>query len=278
MNTFKDAAKKLSKTHPHSAELLKAFTPLLQQQYAFAEEFSEGVTLPPLDKLAFAQGKPWLSANDIPFTQKQLIKAAKKYCSIAAKQFAELKEDCKELSVLLTKNPTCAEELLGFRLQKNTKKIADWAKKHKVNAHAATLIATQLGATFARSAELASKTLVLPEWKKAHCPICGGAPYGSVLEQKEGYRSLLCSLCGHKWRFSRTTCPACDENTLEQLPVYTAEPFEDERAEGCLTCKRYILGLDTRAHAETLPMELRFLCMMPMDMYMQEHNFLPIEE
>ena len=58
-----------------------------------------------------------------------------------------------------------------------------------------------------------------------------------------GKRSLICALCATEWEYRHIVCPACGEEDVDKLPVYTAEGSKEishVRVEACDTCRHYI--------------------------------------
>jgi len=55
------------------------------------------------------------------------------------------------------------------------------------------------------------------------CPLCGSKPQVGALrpEGDGGKRSLICSLCGTEWAYRRIVCPACGEEDVRKLAVYS---------------------------------------------------------
>ncbi|MDL2315727.1 formate dehydrogenase accessory protein FdhE [Desulfovibrio sp. OttesenSCG-928-A18] len=269
---------RLAKQHPESALLLKAFVPLLDAQNALSVELPE-IVMPELDRAAFAQGRAWapvLGDNlDLYFDAPFLKKAPKKIASAAARGMPEIAVQAKALGAYLAKNPEKCRELGSLGMSANTKKAAAWAKKNEQDPGVAGLFATHLAGAAASRVARAAEAIVLPPWEFSACPICGGFPHGSALRGKEGKRSLQCSLCRHEWQFSRTTCPVCGQNNPADLPIMFLEHLKYERGEGCSKCMHYLLGVDFRELAGDTPLELYLLCMLPMDLLMQENGYSP---
>ena len=87
------------------------------------------------------------------------------------------------------------------------------------------------------------------------CPFCSCRPVVAVLrpEGDGGKRSLVCSLCSTEWEFRRVLCAGCDEDRLEQLPIYKAEELPAARIEACDTCKQYIKAIDMTKNGLAVP-------------------------
>lgn len=279
MSIPKPLVTRLAKQHPHSAALLKAFIPLLEAQNSLVEELP-ALELPKLDTSSFAQGKPWLPAltvDPLTYLDEAFLKAApKKITSAAAKGFPDIKEDIRAIGSVISKDRKEAKEIIAYHLKGELGKLKSWAKKHTFNPDAAALLAMHLAAAAAKRAAVAAKSFALPKWERSYCPICGSRPHGSCLKTKEGQRFLQCSLCGHEWRFSRTACPVCEQDSPLELPLFFLEEQKIERAEACDKCKHYILGVDMREILdEEAILELYLICMMPLDILMEEKGYAP---
>ncbi len=278
VNTPKAVISLLTKGHPHSATVLKAFAPLLDAQNTLAAELP-ALELPPLDRASFAQGKAWMSSLDADpalYCDEPFLQAAPKaIAAAAAKGMPEIKADIRAIGTLLGRNPALCRELAAFRLGGRMDKMKAWAKKQGHSENTAALFALHLAGAAARRVMLAAAKTRLPTWERGYCPICGNRPHATSLQTKEGHRFLQCSLCRHEWRFSRTTCPVCEQDALKDLPVFFTEDHPEERAEACNVCKHYLLGVDMRASSGDVPLELSLLCMMPLDILMQEKGYTP---
>ena len=112
----------------------------------------------------------------------------------------------------------------------------------------------------------------------AVCPFCLGKPIVGVLrpEGDGAKRSLICSMCATEWAFGRIICPACGEETVEKLAVYTASQFEHVRVEACDTCRRYIKTVDLTKNGHAVPV-VDELATMPLNLWAQEHGYVKLQ-
>ena len=88
------------------------------------------------------------------------------------------------------------------------------------------------------------------------CPLCRAWAQVSVL-RPEGYgaaRSLMCSLCGHEWRFKRVRCPACGEEAFERLVVHRAQEVPHVRIGACESCMTYLKEVDLTQDGLAVPL------------------------
>ena len=266
----------LAKTHPHSAEALNFFVPLVRAQKTCLKK-NNLITLPKANKSNFQQGKPLFMATELPYTDSFLKNSITSLVNAVTKVLPEHKNSLDELKKFLRTNLVECKAMLNYRLAGNTTKIEAWAKAHKLNVPSVGLVSMLLSGTIAQSVRQKVVQEPLPEWEKGYCPVCGSPPQGSMLKETEGKRFLHCTLCSHEWQYNRTACPACENGDVKKISLFFFEGRTEERAEGCNACQQYILSLDTRklAHSD-IPAELYFLCMAPLDFMLQEKGYAPV--
>jgi len=113
------------------------------------------------------------------------------------------------------------------------------------------------------------------------CPRCGGLPQVSYMSESpealvSGPRMLLCCRCAESWVHPRMTCVGCGEQTTAKLPIFAdADRFPHLRADGCESCRRYIITVDLRKDAEAVPI-VDELIALPLDLHVQERGFAKI--
>jgi FdhE protein len=126
---------------------------------------------------------------------------------------------------------------------------------------------------------LAEHTKHVPE-KAASClcPFCSRKPVVGVLrpEGDGAKRSLICSMCATEWSFGRILCPACGEESVEKLAIYTADQFGHVRVEACDTCGRYIKTVDLTKNGRAVPI-VDELATIPLNLWAQEHNYVKLQ-
>lgn len=279
MSSVKSSSIRLAAKYPHSEALLESFTPLLEAQEELAKTLTPPL-LPPLDKEAFASGRAWLAdcdvADEVFLDQPFLENAPELLCKAAAAGFPAVSEAALALGRFLSENPEHCRELAMFHIKGNIGKVRAWSERHGQDEPTATLLAVHLGGAAARRVALEAAAEKLPPWSRATCPVCGRRPHGAAIRGKEGKRWLQCSLCRHEWIFSRTTCPVCLQDDPQKTELFFIEASQQLRAEVCTECGHYLLCADTREMADDMPLELLLLCMMPLDLLMQEKKFIPV--
>ncbi|HTD23715.1 MAG TPA: formate dehydrogenase accessory protein FdhE [Terriglobales bacterium] len=114
--------------------------------------------------------------------------------------------------------------------------------------------------------------------RTAVCPFCSGRPLVGVLrpEGDGAKRSLICSLCSTEWTYGRIVCPACGEETVEKLAIYTASQFHQVRVEACDTCHYYIKTVDLTKNGHAVPV-VDELATIPLNLWAQEHQYIKLQ-
>jgi FdhE protein len=112
----------------------------------------------------------------------------------------------------------------------------------------------------------------------AVCPRCSGKPQVGVLRQEGdgAKRSLLCSLCSTEWAYGRIVCPACGEQDVHKLAIYTATQFSHVRVEGCDSCGHYIKTVDLTKNGLAMPV-VDELATIPLNLWAQEHGYTKLQ-
>jgi FdhE protein len=109
------------------------------------------------------------------------------------------------------------------------------------------------------------------------CPLCSGRPHVGVLRQQGdgAKRSLICSLCATEWEYRRIVCPACGEEEVNKLPVYTAEGFDHVRVEACDTCRHYVKTIDLTKNGRAVPV-VDELAAIPLSLWAAENGYAKV--
>lgn len=112
----------------------------------------------------------------------------------------------------------------------------------------------------------------------AVCPFCSRKPVVGVLrpEGDGAKRSLICSMCATEWSFGRILCPACGEESVEKLGIYTADQFGHVRVEACDTCGCYIKTVDLTKNGRAVPI-VDELATIPLNLWAREHRYVKVQ-
>ncbi len=270
------AIKQLKKQYPYAAPFLSRFVPMEEFCHKLIEEMPPPA-LPIIEEGAI--GIPACRAekeNLNIYIDEHILASAKKICREAAKHIKEQAEGLKELATFLDKDAKACKHLASLALFQKKARLSPWAKKHAMQKDAAAIAATYIARCAAlRIAKHAEKP---QDWGKNYCSCCGSLPNAGYLQTKEGHRFLHCSLCSNTWRFSRTVCPACEDDKPSNRLIFNLEGGSiQQRAEGCSECKHYLLMPDIRDMAEDVPLAILLYCLVPMDILMQDQGYKPLE-
>ena len=112
----------------------------------------------------------------------------------------------------------------------------------------------------------------------AACPYCLEKPTVGVLrpEGDGGKRSLICSLCATEWSYGRILCPACGEQNVEKLAVYTTDQFQHVRIEACDSCRYYIKTVDLTKTGRAVPV-VDELATIPLNLWARDHGYKKLQ-
>ncbi len=83
-------------------------------------------------------------------------------------------------------------------------------------------------------------------------------------------------MCSTEWPFGRILCPACGEENVEKLSVYTASQFPYVRVEACDTCRRYIKTVDLTKNGHAVPL-VDELATIPLNLWAKEHGYTKLQ-
>lgn len=110
------------------------------------------------------------------------------------------------------------------------------------------------------------------------CPFCERKPVCGILrpEGDGAKRSLLCSFCSTEWDYRRLVCPACEQEDIEKLPVYTAEEFGYIRIEACDVCQSFIKTIDLTKDGRAIP-TVDELASLPLTLWAQEKGYSKLQ-
>ena len=110
------------------------------------------------------------------------------------------------------------------------------------------------------------------------CPLCGSKPQvGALRPEGDGAkRSLICALCATEWDYRRIVCPACGEEDVNKLAIYTAKEFEHVRIEACDRCRSYLKTVDLTKDGHAVPV-VDELATIPLDLWAAEHGYQKLQ-
>ncbi|MCK9233305.1 MAG: formate dehydrogenase accessory protein FdhE, partial [Syntrophales bacterium] len=118
--------------------------------------------------------------------------------------------------------------------------------------------------------------LAKTDWEQGYCPCCGTFPSLSVIKEKLGERLLHCSGCGHDWRFSRVTCPACGHEGQKGMDFFYIEGQVQESVFTCDRCRRYLVTLSRMSDLNDRDLDVSALGLVHLDCILQDKHFTPM--
>jgi hypothetical protein len=110
----------------------------------------------------------------------------------------------------------------------------------------------------ARCVDVMRPRLDLSGWTFGYCPLCGGDPEFSVVEEME--RKLACGRCGACWK-QPDGCPFCGGRDLASF----ATPDRKRRVDACNSCRRYVKTHDAKLAARPLLAAVDAVLTLPLD-------------
>jgi FdhE protein len=124
----------------------------------------------------------------------------------------------------------------------------------------------------------ANSDLSAPHQSLPVCPYCERKPVCGILrpEGDGAKRSLLCSFCSTEWDYRRLICPACEQQDVEKLPVYTAEEFSFIRIEACDVCKTFLKTIDLTKDGRAVPM-VDEIASLPLTLWAAEKGYQKLQ-
>ena len=120
--------------------------------------------------------------------------------------------------------------------------------------------------------------ITAPDQRLPICPFCGRKPVCGILrpEGDGAKRSLLCSFCSTEWDYRRLICPACEQEDLEKLPVYTADQFTYIRVEACDVCNSFLKTIDLTKDGRAIPL-VDEIASLPLTLWAEDKGYRKLQ-
>lgn len=194
------------------------------------------------------QGVPLVGREDFPHDAAQAEELLGKIIELLKKKGGPLGEGAEAVDAALQSGDLTPAELFDRFLDDDAKFFGTWAERMP---EAPKTVAFLAFASLIPSLESAAEELAkkLPNMKVpavSSCPLCGGLPLITSLNQKEGFRHATCSFCRHEYRIKRLACPICGEEDHEKLSFFTVDEEPGFRVDVCESCKTYVKTIDFR--------------------------------
>ena len=232
---------------------------------------------PPPDRLRFEQGVPLTSEEALLQVPEELWKrAADRLIPAVEHGFPKLGNELSIIKQALTAGRLNPERCFKVLARGPSGAAEAAAKDLGVGSRSLQFILSQIMKPLVeKKAEALCSLIAGLGWPKGYCPICGSMPELSFIKGEEGQRWLRCALCGHSWRFLRPSCPFCENEDQEKHSIYYVAGREQEWAEVCEKCGRYVVCIDLRGQLDESVLEVAALGMVHLDVLAQEKGLFP---
>ena len=123
----------------------------------------------------------------------------------------------------------------------------------------------------------------LEEWKRAHCPVCGGTPGLAVISRESApgadlsRRSLYCPFCNSHWAFPTLKCPACGSTKPRDAKYLFTDNEPELRIDFCMSCHQYMKVVNGGKMSGPIHVGLELLTAAHLDVLAEEKNLSPLE-
>ncbi len=75
------------------------------------------------------------------------------------------------------------------------------------------------------------------DWRRKHCPVCGGRPYHGYFHHRSRHKILICGRCQFPWTVPRLRCSFCENTRQESLGYLYQDHSEHHRIDFCTACR-----------------------------------------
>jgi FdhE protein len=211
------------------------------------------------------EGLPMLSFDQLPLE-------AKRFAELAS-EVAGLLEDHEPD---LAGQASCDDGASCLALARQRFEDMQARSTESVDAPEATLAEVSVDLALNPYLEWAAE-FVLPHvdqqrWRRNYCPVCGGPPDFSYLEEDAGARYLLCSRCSSSWLYHRLGCPFCGTSDHTNVSYYLGDD-NAYRLYVCQACQRYLKTMDLRGLARQVQFPVERATTVAMDVAAHEAGY-----
>ncbi len=268
MQTVSEALAEAAQRKPDLAPYYELHCRLLELQEKAKEEIAATIEMADQGALQMSvhQGLPLVSFAQLP---------------IEAEQFAELAlhiaQMLTEYDVEVGERTLPSDSVAWVSLAQQWFETGQTAEEPSEESQEETLAFKSAGLALKPYLEWVAEQ-VLPQvdqehWRRGYCPICGGAPDLSTLDEETGARRLLCSRCNSQWLYRRVGCPFCETSDHTKLAYY---PSEDKvyRLYICQECRRYLKTIDLREAKREMLLPVERVTTVAMDAAAQQEGYL----
>ena len=235
------------------------------------------LSVEPPDPARFEQGVPLTTeGNLIEFAEDSWKMAADRLIPAMEHGFPKLKEELGAIRQALADGRLNPQRTLQAMANGLNDEAETTASRLGVSSQSIQFVLGQIMKPLVEKKAEALKPLIKDlKWHKGYCPVCGSMPELAFLKGEEGQRWLRCAFCGHDWRYVRLSCPFCENEDQQKLMTYYIAGREQERAEVCHKCGRYVVSIDLRGRLDEAVLDVAAIGLVHLDMLSQEKGHLP---
>lgn len=276
----------LAMRKPALSSVVSAFGPVLVAKAELTARLSENEVkkpdLPELDWYRFSKGVHLFAITGLMDFHQEFKQAAHMILPPMAEAFPGIQSDIEAIESNIADNSLDAEMCVQAFAENNTRIINAFAARAGTGPDIFRFALAQIAEPFKQiQARAFSPLMEEHPWPHGHCPMCGSFPTLAGLIGEEGRRWLQCSVCAHEWRFSRHTCPRCentDQNLIENFFDRNSPVNDEEQVSVCKLCDTYLLTIDLRRHIDPVNMDVAAMSMIDLDIQTREKGYSPQAE
>ncbi|MBU1248849.1 MAG: formate dehydrogenase accessory protein FdhE [Proteobacteria bacterium] len=200
------------------------------------------------------KGRALVDRERFPYDRPQATELLLRFLDLIKKNDGALAEAGQVIATALDKGEIESSDLFVRVLEDDAEFFGSWAERMPQAPQTLYFLtyAALAPSLAAAAVEMADYLPDATSWAAGTCPICGGLPLISRLEDKEGVRLATCSFCAHEYRVRRLACAICGESDLNKLTYFTVAEEPGFRVDVCTSCKTYIKTIDFRAMDRTV--------------------------
>ena len=264
--------------HPHNRALIEAFRPVLIARKRLLGRLDAGEAEPfAWDEARFRGGVSLGAQHPLFREDDPWEEIARAMLAALAEGFPDLAADLGRLKDALVQKKLDLYGCLKAGREEGKARAEAWCASHSISAGALGLLLSQVSRVLLeKRAADGAEWLAKAAWEQGYCPCCGALPSLSVIKEKLGERFLHCSGCGHDWRFSRVTCPACGHEGQQGMDFFYIEGEAQESAFACDRCRRYLITLSRMSDLNERDLDVSALGLVHLDLILQDKQFAPM--
>jgi FdhE protein len=262
--------------HPHAANLLAAFAPLIIATTRWAQEAQCPEIPIAFDPLQHLAGKPLLEHCRLFAPSDPWTEAAEVAAKAIGEGFPHFAKEIQDVAEQITRGGLdCCSILKTWPRAADSAPGGTREQEMRLPETPAFTLFIRLVRRLILTARARRLEYDFSSWKKGYCPVCGSFPMLAILRDK-GQRWLQCPECAYEWRFSRLACPYCDHQDPAETESLYIEGEKDSMTFLCSKCDRYLLTAGRSDELYRQHPAVIAICLAHLDVIMQERGFVPL--